>query len=465
MNTYIAVDIGASSGRLISAHLDDNKIQIEEEHRFRNEQYAKNGFNRWNTEKLFIEILTGLEKIHKKGITECSLGIDTWAVDYALIDDNGEIVDEVISYRDDRTQGAIEDFTKSINKETIYNKTGIQFQPFNTLFQLYVEENEKIEKTKNLLLIPDYLSYRLTGKKIFEKTNASTTQLINVETGKLDEELLDAIGIDAKIFPDIVEPGTSIGYLNNTNFPEYELPKVEVLAVASHDTASAVLGTPGEGDDWAFLSSGTWSLLGMELNQNIVTEEAYLANYTNEAGAYGTNRFLKNIIGMWLVQEVSRNLDYKYSYEELAKLAENSEPFQQIINVNDVRFLNPDNMIDEIKKYCEDTNQIVPDTIGQIVRCIYDSLALKYKEELSELSNITNKEISSLIVVGGGRNISLLNQTIANEANIKVIAGPSESTALGNILVQMIAKGEVSDIQAGRELIKNTFSLIEYLPE
>lgn len=462
MNTYVAVDIGASSGRLLVASLVDGKIKLKEIHRFKNGFFRKGLHDVWDSEFLLNEIVKGLEKVKKSGFEKCVMGIDTWAVDYALLNEKDELIHEIVSYRDQRTENAVEKIKKKISTEEIYKKTGIQFQQFNTLFQLYVEEKRNLEKAKSILLVPDYLTFRLTGIKKMEKTNASTMQLMNLETGELDETLLQILNLNREQFPDLVEAGTGIGMLKKENFPDHDLPSCEVIAVGTHDTASAVAGTPGLGDSWAFLSSGTWSLLGMELNRSIGTKEAFKENYTNEAGVYDTNRFLKNIMGLWMVQEVSRKLETPYTFSELAQLAELALPFQQKIDINDSRFLNPENMIEEIQAYCKETNQVVPFTTGEIIRSIYDNLARSYQQELKKLSKLTGKSIKELIIVGGGANVSLLNQMIADLTGITVWAGPSEATALGNLIVQMIAKEDVRDLNAGRKLIYDTYPMRKF---
>lgn len=463
MNHYAAVDIGASSGRVLLASNRDGIIKMEEIHRFKNGFTRKGVFDVWDIESLLAEIIEGLAIIKQKGIESCTLGIDTWAVDYCLLDEANEPIYDVISYRDHRTDGEMERTFEKMAKETIYEKTGIQFQPFNTLFQLATEQKEDLERTASILLVPDYLSFRLTGEKVLEQTNASTMQLLNIESAELDEDLLALINLKRSQFPVLVQAGTRIGALKNEWFSEFDLPEVDVLAVGSHDTASAVAGTPGIGENWAFLSSGTWSLLGMELNEPLVSTETFSENYTNEGGVYGTTRFLKNIMGMWLVQEVARMLDNRYTFPELAALAEQVEPNRFYIDVNDSAFLNPDNMIEAIQDYCQKANQPIPKTPGELIRCIYDSLAICYQKELTKLEEFTNTNINDLIIVGGGGNIALLNQTVANLTGVTVWAGPSEATALGNIVVQMIAKGDLEDINEARQVIARTYPMKKYV--
>lgn len=465
MKNYVAVDIGASSGRVLLGNIENDKLKLQEIHRFDNNIKKEGIYEVWPTDFLLTEILTGLEKLKKLGVEKCSLGIDTWGVDYALLDKFGQKISEITSYRDSRTKYGMEDIAKIITKEDIYLKTGIQFQPFNTLFQLFVEEKEKLKMTETILLVPDYLNYRLTGKKTLERTNASTMQLLNLKTNDLDEELLSILGLDRNKFPPLIEAGEVIGELQHEKFPSFDLPEVQVISVGSHDTASAVVGTPGQGDDWAFLSSGTWSLLGVELIEPIVNQQAYDANFTNEEGVNHTYRFLKNIIGMWMIQEVSRNYNYEYSPKELADLARPVEAFKYYVDVNDPRFLNPENMIEEIQSYIQDKGKEIPKSPGEIARTIYDSLALCYQEELEKLSKLTKRDLKTLIIVGGGGNVHLLNQTIANLTGMTVYTGITEATAIGNMVIQMIANDEIKSIKEARELIKVSFPMETIYPK
>ncbi|MFQ7235099.1 MAG: rhamnulokinase, partial [Enterococcus hulanensis] len=294
--TYIAVDIGASSGRLMLSEKEPfEAITLEEVHRFKNGFSKIAGTDYWDADHLIKEILIGLEKVKQRGITECYVGIDTWGVDYCLLDEQGQALSQPVSYRDNRTEQAMEEFDQNFSLQKLYEKTGIQLQPFNTVFQLLKEDRQKLAQAKQLLLMPDYLGYVLTGNAVLEKTNASTTQLMNLKTRKLDEEVLEAIGVNKELFPKIVEPGTILGTILKERFPDYDLPEATFITIASHDTASAVAGTPGKGDNWAYISSGTWSLMGVEIEEGISTEEAFEANFTNEWGVQGTIRFLKNI--------------------------------------------------------------------------------------------------------------------------------------------------------------------------
>lgn len=463
--THISVDIGASSGRLVIGDLKEDKLQIKEIHRFANGFLNKAGTLYWDVDHLLHEILAGLQIAKKSGHEQCTLGIDTWAVDYVLLNEEGKRIKEVVSYRDQRTKHTIDKVTKTMTKRNIYHKTGIQFLPFNTFYQLYEEEEDILSETKQILLVPDYLNYCLTGKAFMEVTNGSSTQLLNVSEREFDEDLLQKIGIGRDQFPQLVEPGHTLGMINNEWFPKFDLPECLVINVASHDTASAVVATPSNIDHWAYLSSGTWSLLGIETKQPIINSHALDKNYTNEWGAYHTYRFLKNIMGMWIIQEVRRNLSVDYNFGQLVELAQEVKPFQQYINFNDDRFLHPSNMIEEIKSYCRETNQAIPTTPGELAACVYNNLAIIYATALEELENITDKEIQRLYIVGGGGQNELLNQLTANISNKEVHVGPTEATAIGNILIQLITVGKLANLEEGRQLLIDSFEITTYDPQ
>ena len=465
---YIAVDIGASSGRLIHGYLDNGKLCIEEIHRFKNGFRRINGYERWDIDYLIREIFVGFEKAKKLGIDKCCVGIDTWGIDYVLIGANGEKIADPISYRDKRTLGKVEEFSKRISKEKIYDKTGIQFLDFNTLYQLYVEDKEVLKRADKLLFIPDYIGYILTGQQTTEITNASTTQLLNICEKKFDEELLNVLDIKSEIFNPLADAGTILGMVSSKWHKQFNLPQIEVITVASHDTASAIVGVPtiSEKNDWAYLSSGTWSLIGRELKLPITSKESFKGNFTNERGAYGTYRFLKNIMGMWIIQEVQRLYEKgKYSFSEIVELSKETPFYTSIIDVEDSRFINPENMIDEIKKACKETHQPIPNTLGELANCVYSSLAISYKEELENLADICDTKINSLYIVGGGSNVGVLNQLTSNLSGLTVYAGPNEATAIGNLIVQMISNKEIRDIKEGRQIVYNSFDIKKYLPQ
>lgn len=463
---YVAVDIGASSGRIMLAEVDaQKKLDLQEVHRFKNEIRFVDRHYRWDIDYLLEEILVGLAKVKAQGVTHCTLGIDTWAVDYCLLDTNGDLLAQPIAYRDERTDGAMEEFFKKISAETIYAKTGIQFLKFNTLYQLFREEQSLLEKADSILMIPDYLAYRLTGVKTLEITNASTTQFLEVHSEELDRELLELIGVSREKFPSIVQSGQLIGELDEELRKQRNLPFCQVIAVATHDTASAVVGVPSQSDHPVYISSGTWSLIGVENAEPIATVEAFEENYTNERGGYGTYRFLKNITGMWVVQEIARMLDNQYSYAEMAQKAYQVEPFLQYINFNEDRFTKPTNMIEEIQAACRESGQIVPETVGELVMCVYSNLALLYAHEWKILENLTGRTFDTLHIVGGGSNVKLLNQLTADVIGKTVIAGPSEATALGNVMVQLIASGVLQDLPEARQWLSKQFTYETYTPQ
>lgn len=411
------------------------------------------------------QILQGLQKVKTLGYEHCTVGIDTWAVDYVLLDEKGDRLREAISYRDRRTDHTIDKLEHTLSKAAIYQKTGIQFQPFNTIYQLFEEDRELLKKTDKIMMIPDYLGYCLTGKAVTEITNVSTTQLLNVSTGNLDPELLEAVSVLEQQFAPLTEPGCELGKLRNEWFPDYDLPACKVMTVATHDTASAVIAAPGVNDGWAYISSGTWSLIGVENKTPIITDLALENNYTNERGANNTIRFLKNIIGMWVIQEVKQQLQADYSFQQLAEEAKKTEPFQQFINLNDKRFLNPENMIKEIQHYCRQTRQKIPRTAGELACCIYSNLAIIYAIAIKELETITEKPIEQFHIIGGGARNDFLNQLTADMSGKAVYAGPIEATATGNLLMQMIAAKEVKDIKEARQVVRNSFPIKVFTPK
>ena len=466
MENHIAVDIGASSGRLVWGRIVDGSVCLTELHRFANGFAERDGHCYWNVDYLFAQIMAGLQKAKAEGITSCTLGIDTWAVDYVLLDREGHRLHDVYAYRDDRTRHAMEEVTRQMPARTIYEKTGIQFLVFNTLFQLAVHDREQLKQADKILLVPDYLHYRLTGFAFNEVTNASTTQLLNLQTQDFDTDLLRLLSLDRTQFAPLIQPGTVLGPIKSELQETYDLPECEVICVATHDTASAVLGVPADdGERSVFLSSGTWSLIGMEMPRPIVSEAAQSSNFTNEWGAYGTYRFLKNIMGLWLIQEVQRLYPREYTFERFVELAEQEPPFQYFVDFADDRFLHPPDMIAEIQRACRETGQDAPRTAGELARCIFDNLAILYALAVEEMEAITGTAVEVIHIVGGGSNNRLLCQLTADVSGKKVVAGPTESTALGNLAVQMIAKGALPDIQTARQLIRHSFAAKTYLPQ
>ena len=470
---FIAFDIGAESGRCVVASLIDNKIILDEVHRFpaHNIKYA-NGFH-WDILAIFKEIITGLINARIKFGSEFeSIGIDTWAVDYVLIDAEGRILGYPYHYRDDRTELMMERAFQIIPKEKIYETTGIQFAQFNTLFQLLSEEYRKLNILNfadKMLLIPDFLNYLLSGEKKSEFTNVSTTSLVDSNTKYWSWELIDAFNFPRKIFAEVVGPGTVLGGILPSIAEQTGLSKnTSVIAVTSHDTASAVVSVPALNDNWAYLSSGTWSLIGIETKEPVVTTQAMEYNFTNEGGYNNSVRFLKNIIGLWPLQECRRywqGNSQTYSYPELVSLAIDFGTANAWIDLKDIRFLKAGEMPEKIIRYLTETGQIVKSDIGFIVRVILESLAFCYKFAVDEIRTVTGKKIDILHAVGGGIKNELLMQMTADALNCNVIAGPIEGAIVGNIGVQAIASGDVADINTLRSITANSFQLKRYEPK
>ena len=459
----LAVDIGASSGRLILGHLENGKLKLNEIHRFENNIVKKNEHYCWDIATLFDEIKVGINKCNELNIKPESIGIDTWAVDFVLLDENDNLLTDAVAYRDPRTDGMMEEVFKIIPKEKLYFETGIQFQKFNTIYQLYALKQrspEVLDKAKSFLMIPEYLNFLLTGKKANEYTNATSTQLVNAFTKQWDHELLDKLGINKEMFHEIQPPKSVLGTLSEELVSEFGFD-LKVVMPATHDTGSAVISVP-ELDETIYISSGTWSLIGVENRFPICVPKALEYNFTNEGGIDYRYRFLKNIMGLWMIQEVKRKYNDKYSFVELVNFAQKEDNFQSIVNVDDDRFLKPENMISEIQAYCQETNQQIPQTPGQIAKCVYDSLADSYKRAINEIEEIFEKSFPRVNVIGGGCQNEMLNQMIANVTNKEVCAGPIEATAIGNIMAQLISLKEVEDIQQARALIKDSFEVKIY---
>lgn len=454
---YIAVDIGASSGRAILSNIDNNQIKTQEINRFANGFTTQNQQEVWDVDYLFEEIIVSLKKAKAMGITECYLSIDTWGVDYLFLDHKGKRLQNAVSYRDSRTDTTMDKLFTEVSKYDIFQKTGIQFLTFNTIYQLFEETHALKDQAHDILLIPDYLNYLLTNEKRNEITNLSTTQLLSVHDHSLDQALLTSIGIDKAQFPNTIEPGTYIGEINADLNIQDDLPVTHVYATASHDTASAVLGSVGDAfKKWAFLSSGTWSLIGKELESPIVTEKALELGYSNERGMNHTYRFLKNIIGMWIIQRIRKDWPENYTFPEMVEEAKQHQDFKVYIDFNDQRFINPDCMVDEIKNYCIQTNQTVPQTLGEIVQSVYMNLAIIYAISIEELNEITKEPIEVINIVGGGSNNDYLNELTALYTNCDVIVGPTEATIYGNLAATMIGTGEFENIQEARAVIKRS---------
>lgn len=464
----LAIDLGATSGRGIVGKFDGKKLTLEENHRFDDSSTYMAGTLQWNIMSIFEDIKTSI-KLAGNDIK--SIGIDTWGVDYALIGKDGRAVSSPVNYRDSRTDDIIQYSERFMSKSELYQATGIQSMNFNTIYQLVADmrSNPKlIDTAERFLMIPDYLNYLLTGRCLNEYTNATTGALIDPKTGKWAYDVIKKHGIPTHIFGEIVQPGTKVGKLLDSVKREVGDINADVFTVASHDTASAIMAVPAKGDNFVYISSGTWSLMGTELKSPIINRQTELYNLTNEGGADGRICFLKNIMGLWIHTECRRDFarmdGYKTSYDELAELAANSEPMRSIIDPDDVIFTPPGNMTTRIANYCISTGQPVPETKGQFARCVFDSLALRYRDTLINIEKITGKKTPFINIIGGGSKETLLNQFTANACGIPVYAGPSEATAIGNLVSQAIAAGEIKDLAEARLMVADSFGVECYEP-
>jgi rhamnulokinase len=457
MTTYVAaVDIGASSGRIMLAEYDEThrKLRLEEAYRFDNHMQQRDGHDCWDLDGLFQEVVNGLSAIERNGIELDAVGVDTWGVDFVLLDAAGQVLGAPIAYRDHRTDGVMERVATQIAREEIYFRTGIQFLQFNTIYQLsalLASRPDWLDRAERLLMIPDYLHYRLSGKMACEFTNASTTQLLNVYTGGWDPSLLKRLGIPARWLMPPVQPGTRLGHWKS---PAGRA--VQVVVPATHDTASAVAATPLFDERTAYISSGTWSLLGLESQYPMNGRVALECNMTNEGGVDGTFRVLKNIMGLWLIQRVREELG-DCSFADLVKQAEAAEPFRYLVNPNDNRFLNPDSMIDAIREFCLEAGQGAPQTPGELARCVFESLAFLYRSTVVDLERVARRKIERIHIVGGGCNNRFLNQLTADFCQLPVHTGPVEASALGNVSYQLIGLGLLSDLDEVRRLLNQEF--------
>ncbi len=473
MNKYFfSVDLGATSGRTIVSHIADGKIVQEELTRFPNHLIEQGGHFYWDIHALYLEVLRGLKTAAQRQLTIASIGIDTWGVDFVCIADDGAILRNPRAYRDPITHEAMDDYMHHVMmKRKLYEASGTQIIYFNTLFQLYAmrrEDNSALKHAAHILFMPDALSWMLTGEMVCEYTIASTSQLLNLRTKDFDEQLLSSVGLKRQQFGRMVAPGTMIGTLT----PEIQrltgLGAIPVVAVAGHDTASAVAAVPARNDRFAYLSSGTWSLMGLELPQPLINDWSYEHNFTNEGGVDATIRFLKNICGMWLYERCRSEWPeevQRLGHAELQRSALEIEPFRFIINPDDAVFANPRSMTEAIRQSCRQQGQPEPQTPAEFCRCIFDSLALRYREVFSWLREISPVPIDVLHIIGGGSLNSILCQLTANSCNVEVLAGPQEGTAIGNAMMQAKALGIVSDIWEMRHIIANSIELRRYTPQ
>ena len=471
MKNYLAIDIGASSGRHILGTVKDGKIVLEEVYRFVNGQVRKNGHDCWDIEKLVASVKAGIDEAARRAEIE-SIGIDTWGVDFVLLDAEGGLCSDAVAYRDARTKGADAEIERDVMSfAELYSRCGIQKAPFNTIYQLWAlkkEHPEQLERAARFLMVPEYLNYRLTGNIVHEYTDSSTTSLLDAARKDWDFDLIERLGLPKRIFGKLEMPGAAVG----------EYKGIKVVLPAMHDTGSAYLAVPARDDRAVYLSSGTWSLLGVENDRAITTPESCAANFTNEGGAWGRYRYLKNIMGLWMIQSVRRELngvkyvegkggeatdralaslsDYErgreYSFGDLAAAAQGASGFATVVDVNDGRFLNPDSMIGEVAKAAAEAGT-APKTVGELMQCVYISLAKCYADAIRRLSAITGKAYTSVNIVGGGCQDAHLNRLTAEATGLEVFAGPVEGTAIGNLIVQMIVGGEFADLAEARRAI------------
>jgi rhamnulokinase len=468
----LAFDFGASSGRGLVGRFNGSRLEVEEIHRFSNDPVDVAGHTYWDILRLYWEMQQGLLKFaNSRQGRIASIGIDTWGVDFGLLDKSGRLISNPYHYRDVRTEGIIEEALKRVPKEEIFNRTGIAFQKFNSLYQLLsmqLNEPDALERASTMLFIPDLLTYFLTGEKMTEFTEATTSQMLDAATGQWSRELLHKLGIPDHFLTEIDYPGAARGRVKERIADFLGINEAPVFAVATHDTGSAVAAVPALNGRYAFLSSGTWSLMGVEVDKPIINEYTLKWNYTNEGCVEGKYRLLKNIMGMWIFNECKREWDRRgevYSYRELDQMAEQSTPFLAFIDPDDDLFYNAGDMPEKVQRFCQRTGQKVPQGKGEIIRCIFESLALKYRWSFEKLEEILGYSLDVLHIVGGGIKNRMVNQFTANVLNKPVICGPVEATAIGNLMVQAMALGEVKNQAEIRQIVKDSFPTEDYLPK
>jgi rhamnulokinase len=456
--TTLAIDLGAESGRVMAVHFDGESLRADELHRFANGPVNVHGTLHWDVIGLWREIQLGIDK--GAALQPASLGVDTWGVDFALLDSQGKMLGNPVHYRDSRTDGVMERVFERVSKSEIFNTTGIQFSQINTLYQLtsLVEsDSPQLRAAHTFLTTPDLFNYFLTGVKVNEFSIGSTTQMLSASTGKWAVDMLEKLGIPTHIFQEVVHPGTRLG----------EFHGIPVIAPACHDTGSAVAAIPAQDKHFGYISSGTWSLAGLEVKHALVNEQALQANITNEGGVYGTYRLLKNIIGLWIVQQCRATWKAQgelLGYDELAEMAQAAEPFRLLIDPDDLAFFTPGDHVERIRTFCQAHAQPVPETKGAIVRCVLESLAFKYRQVFETLAALTGQKLETIHIMGGGSQNNLLNQFTANATGYPVLAGPVEATVLGNALVQLITLGEISDLAEGRQIVAKAKGMKRYEP-
>lgn len=467
---FLAFDLGATSGRAVLGTLENRKLDLKEIYRFPNSFIEVGGKYYWDVYSIYGHLKQALKEAASTGMKIVSAGVDTWGVDFGCIAEDGTILGLPRAYRDPYTSGIPQEVFKSISKEELYGITGIQVMDFNTIFQLYAQKKEGYAPLKHaaeILFMPDLLSYMLTGNKICEYTDASTSGMMNQRTMSFEKSLLDRLGIRTSILRDLAQPGAFIGNLRKSIAAETGIGEIPVVAVAGHDTASAIAAVPALNKNFAYLSSGTWSLMGIETSSPIINEKSLSYNFTNEGGIEGTTRFLKNITGMWLLERCRHAWKAEgkdYSYDKIVDLAKACIDFESTIDPDDSRFANPENMPEAIKKYLEETGRRIPENDGEIMACIFISLARKYAEVLEKLKEFAPFGIEALHIIGGGSVNELMNTLTANSVGLPVIAGPAEATAIGNIMLQAKAAGLVEDRWEMRGIIASSFDVKEYKP-
>ena len=468
---FFAVDLGATSGRTIIGTIENGKMSLEELTRFDNNLIETGGHFYWDIFALYNEVINGLRLVAKRQIEIQSIGIDTWGVDFVCVGSDGAILRNPLAYRDPHTVGKMEEyFEKKVARDEVYNITGIQFMNFNSLFQLYAMDeagNTALRNADKVLFVPDALSYMLTGNAVCEYTIASTSQMLDPRTKDLDSRLVESVGLKRGQFGEMVNPATVIGTITEEVQKMTGLGAVPVIAVAGHDTGSAVAAVPAANEKFAYLSSGTWSLMGIETQDAIINARSFDLNFTNEGGIESTTRFLKNICGMWIYERCRK--EWKdaegLGHAELQSAAMECEPFRSLINPDDPIFANPASMVDAITTYCEKTNQPIPQGYAQTCRCIFDSLALRYRQVFAWLKEFADFDINVLHIIGGGSKNEYLDQFTANSCGVTVLAGPQEGTAIGNIMLQAKAAGMVGDIWEMRRIIADSLELKRFEPQ
>ena len=458
---YLAVDIGASSGRHILGWMDKGKIRMEEIYRFENKLEKRNGHLCWDLDHLFHEVVEGMRKCKELDRIPASVGIDTWGVDFVLLDAHGNVLGNTVAYRDGRTKGMDEEVYKVISESELYGRNGIQKQLFNSVYQLMaikMETPQLLERAERFLMIPEYFNYRLTGVAMNEYTNATTTQLVNAKTQDWDFELMEMLGLPTKIFGELNMPKTLVGPLSS-NMAKRVGFQTNVVLPATHDTGSAVMAVPTNSDDSIYLSSGTWSLMGIERLIPDCTEMSRKHNFTNEGGYHHRYRYLKNIMGMWVMQNLRREFKHKYTFEELYELAHIGRYFTSIVDVNDDTFLAPESMIRALQDYCEQTGQEKPETECELLYCVYRSLAKCYAKTVAEIETVTGRTYDTIHVVGGGCQDKFLDRLLVEVTGKEVYAGPVEATAIGNIMAQMLRDDVFEDLKEARRVVAKSFEV------